>query len=96
MLVCGEQWVPQDWDSTINWAASSWTYEGLSISVKNLMLGSVVYCIWKERNLRTFQDKARSVEALWVEISEIVRYKLMSYQVKCSFESTIIWDAWNL
>ncbi|KAK9078070.1 hypothetical protein SSX86_002127 [Deinandra increscens subsp. villosa] len=50
--------------------------------IQRLMLAATVYFIWQERNLRTFQNKERSVETLCIQIQEIVRMKLLGLKIR--------------
>ncbi|GKD16074.1 RNA-directed DNA polymerase, eukaryota, reverse transcriptase zinc-binding domain protein, partial [Tanacetum coccineum] len=52
--------------------------------VRRLTLASTIYFIWKERNLRTFQQKCRSPEVLFQAIIDSVKCRLLSLKVKNS------------
>ncbi|PWA55662.1 reverse transcriptase zinc-binding domain-containing protein [Artemisia annua] len=62
--------------------------------IQRLVFGAAVYYIWQERNLRLFQKKFRSEEAVFKIIVDIVRHKLLSLRIKRSVDSinaAVIW-----
>ena len=62
--------------------------------LQRLVIGASIYYVWQERNLRIFQDKARSLEVLCNLIKETVRLRIMSLSVNASlqvFEAVNIW-----
>ncbi|PWA65993.1 FAR1 DNA binding domain, Zinc finger, SWIM-type, MULE transposase domain, FHY3/FAR1 family [Artemisia annua] len=65
-------------------------------SGKRLVFGAAVYYIWQERNLRLFQKKFRSEEAVFKIIVDIVRHKLLSLRIKRSVESVKAADIWKI
>nr|GEY81844.1 RNA-directed DNA polymerase, eukaryota, reverse transcriptase zinc-binding domain protein [Tanacetum cinerariifolium] len=63
--------------------------------LKRLVIGSMVYFIWLERNLHRFQDKRRPVKDLCGIIRDNVRLRLMSLKIKKSvqvMEAARLWD----
>nr|GEY38171.1 hypothetical protein [Tanacetum cinerariifolium] len=63
--------------------------------VVKLVIGSMVYFIWLERNLRRFQDKRRPVKDLCGIIRGNVWLRLMSLKIKKSvqvMEAARLWD----
>ncbi|PWA53131.1 reverse transcriptase zinc-binding domain-containing protein [Artemisia annua] len=64
--------------------------------IQRLVFGAAVYYIWQERNLRLFQKKFRSEEAVFKIIVDIVRHKLLSLRIKRSVESVKAADIWKI
>ena len=63
--------------------------------MQRLVIGAMVYVIWQERNLRTFQDKFRCIESVCCCIKEMVRNRLLSLKFKSSeqvLHAAKIWD----
>ncbi|PWA51007.1 reverse transcriptase zinc-binding domain-containing protein [Artemisia annua] len=62
--------------------------------IQRLVFGAAVYYIWQERNLRLFEKKFRSEEAVFKIIVDIVRHKLLSLRITQSVDSVnaaVIW-----
>lgn len=64
--------------------------------IQRLVLGSCVYYVWQERNMRIFQQKARTVEQLSELIKKTVRMKLLGLNIRWSRQSAAaaseIWE----
>ncbi|PWA98197.1 reverse transcriptase zinc-binding domain-containing protein [Artemisia annua] len=63
--------------------------------IQRLVIGAMVYVIWQERNLRTFQGQSRSIESVCCCIKEVVRIRLLSLKFKSSkqvLQAAKIWD----
>ena len=54
--------------------------------IQRLVFGAAVYFIWQERNIRLFAKKDRSVNDLFNQIVNVVRLKLLSLNIKRSYE----------
>ena len=66
------------------WASSTRTGKRSSVTVKKMVLATVVNYSWRGRNLRTFQNKSKHANLVWAEIIEVIRFKLLSYKEKLS------------
>ncbi|GJW54733.1 hypothetical protein Tco_0098818 [Tanacetum coccineum] len=49
---------------------------------KGLVIGAAIYFEWKERNIRTFQDKIRNVDVVCNLIKDTVRLRVLSLSLK--------------
>lgn len=90
MRICDENWLPQTGNQPSNGQQVGGQVRSYLYQSKRVVLVAVVYCIWKERNLGTFQNKARQTSAIWLEITELVRSELLGYQVKGTHENVLI------
>ncbi|GKD48970.1 RNA-directed DNA polymerase, eukaryota, reverse transcriptase zinc-binding domain protein, partial [Tanacetum coccineum] len=63
--------------------------------VRRLAFASTIYFIWKERNLKTFQQKSRSPEVLCQTIIDCVKCKLLSLKVKNSKAVMFVERIWK-
>nr|GEZ94097.1 hypothetical protein [Tanacetum cinerariifolium] len=63
--------------------------------LQRLVMGAVVYFIWKERNFRLFQNKHRSKEDLCYLIKDMVRLRVLSLSLKPSVQVYKAADIWN-
>ncbi|GKC29433.1 hypothetical protein Tco_1036727 [Tanacetum coccineum] len=61
-----------------------------------MVLGASVYFIWQERNVRLFENKFRTVDVVFNLIVNIVRLKLLSLNVKWSWDVGIAANIWCL
>ncbi|GJS75796.1 putative reverse transcriptase domain-containing protein [Tanacetum coccineum] len=63
--------------------------------LQRLLIGASIYFIWQERNVRMFQDKSRSVEALTCLIKDTVRLRIMSVSLNDSTQVSEATSLWN-
>ncbi|GJX32066.1 hypothetical protein Tco_0241921 [Tanacetum coccineum] len=64
-----------------------------------IMMGKVnfcVYTIWREKNLRIFQDKKRSEDMILKELMENIKWKLSSLIVKKSQAVSKVYEEWDI
>ncbi|GJV33899.1 RNA-directed DNA polymerase, eukaryota, reverse transcriptase zinc-binding domain protein [Tanacetum coccineum] len=61
-----------------------------------LVIGTLVYLVWQERNLRRFQMKSRSVKDLCIIIKDVVRFILLSLKIRRSRQVMEVAELWNL
>ncbi|PWA76510.1 reverse transcriptase zinc-binding domain-containing protein [Artemisia annua] len=64
--------------------------------VQRLVFGAVVYFIWQERNIRLFEGKDRSMNTIFKQITNIVRLRLLSLNIKWSSEVCKVAEIWDL
>ncbi|GJX28615.1 putative RNA-directed DNA polymerase [Tanacetum coccineum] len=64
--------------------------------LQRLVIGTLVYFIWQERNLRRFQMKSRSVKDLCMIIKDVVRFRLLSLKIRSSKQVMEAAELWNL
>ncbi|GKE26316.1 putative reverse transcriptase domain-containing protein, partial [Tanacetum coccineum] len=57
--------------------------------------GASIYFLWQERNIRMFQDKARSVDTLVALIKDTVRLRVMSLSLNDSAQVSEAANLWN-
>lgn len=90
--------IPEEmtWDQIISFAAARWKGKGLVAIVNKLVLGSLIYFIWQERNLRLFQSQHRSLAQVIGLIHEAVRFKILNFKVKHNSRVEEIMKAWDV
>ena len=54
------------------WASSTRTGKRSSVTVKKMVLATVVNYSWRGRNLRTFQNKSKHANFVWAKIIEVI------------------------
>ena len=57
-----------NWDSLVEWAAETWKRKSNSHLIAKMCPRTIIYCIWKERNLRTFKNEFKSKEGVLLHI----------------------------
>lgn len=85
----------QSWSDLVVFASSNWSSNSLVNVVNRLVLGSLVYFLWQERNLRIFQKKHRSSKQVINLIEETVRMKIMGLKIRNVsrvFNSLRLWN----
>ncbi|GJQ89910.1 RNA-directed DNA polymerase, eukaryota, reverse transcriptase zinc-binding domain protein [Tanacetum coccineum] len=61
-------------------------------NIKSILRKVGVYAIWREMNLRIFQDKKRTEEVVTKEITEDIKWKLLGFTVKKSKDVSIVYE----
>ncbi|GKC17997.1 hypothetical protein Tco_1014779 [Tanacetum coccineum] len=64
--------------------------------IQRLVLGAAVYFIWRERNFRLFRNMERSNDAVFDNIVDTVRLKLLGLNIKRSVKSDTAAAIWRL
>ncbi|KAL2246173.1 UNVERIFIED_CONTAM: Retrovirus-related Pol polyprotein from transposon RE2 [Sesamum indicum] len=75
------QWPNRDWVSDVEWGARKWRGKHIINISYRCLLGSCVYYIWRERNLRRFEHEERPPSVVANLIVEDVRqlYSVLSF-----------------
>lgn len=84
------------WDQVVSFAANSWKGKSVSAIVNKIVLGTLVYLIWKERNKRLFQSQIRSLRQFIDLVEEVVRFKIMTLKVRRNTRVTQLLERWNI
>ncbi|KAL2242622.1 UNVERIFIED_CONTAM: hypothetical protein Sindi_0380200, partial [Sesamum indicum] len=71
-------WPNRDWTKDIEWGARKWRRKHIINIAYRTMLGSCVYHIWRERNLRRFEHEERPPSVVANLIMEDVRQRILS------------------
>ncbi|GJS50261.1 hypothetical protein Tco_0600382 [Tanacetum coccineum] len=64
--------------------------------IQRLVLGAAIYFIWRERNFRLFRNMERSNDAVFDNIVDTVRLKLLGLNIKRSVKSDTAAAIWRL
>lgn len=84
------------WNDLVDFASQNWKGKSLVNVINKLVLGSLVYYIWQERNLRIFQDQHRSSGQVIKCIVEVVRLKIMGFKIRRSSRVDATLRLWNI
>lgn len=84
------------WDQVVQFAANCWKGKSIVAIVNKLVLGSLIYFIWQERNMRLFQSLSRSSIQISALVEEAVRFKMLTLKVKCNSRVLKVLETWNV
>lgn len=84
------------WSNLVEFASEHWKGKSLANIINKIVLGSLVYYIWQERNLRMFQKHHRSTGQVIKSIVETSRLKIMGLKIRKSNRIFPILRRWNI
>ena len=84
------------WDDFILKAAEKWKGKLLGSIINKLILGSLVYFLWQERNWRIFQNSRRTHVQIIGVIEESIRLKIMGMSLRDNRRVRDILCKWNI
>lgn len=83
------------WSALVELVSDQWKSNSLINVVNKIVLGSLVYFIWQERNLRLFQKQYRSSRQVVSCIVEVVRMKIRNN--RRVYDTLRVWNiSWEL
>ncbi|GKC00819.1 reverse transcriptase zinc-binding domain-containing protein [Tanacetum coccineum] len=85
-----------DWDDIIGKLKLMHSKNNIKSILRKAGVAPCVYAIWRERNLRIFQDKKRTEEVVTKEITEDIKWKLSGFTVKKSKDVSIVYEDWDI
>lgn len=84
------------WSDLVDVISHKWRGKSLVIIINKIVLSSLVYYIWQERNLRLFQKQHRSSRQLISTIVETVRLKIMGFKIRILNRIIPTLRLWNI
>ncbi|KAG8374942.1 hypothetical protein BUALT_Bualt10G0048000 [Buddleja alternifolia] len=89
------------------WPSGGWNDGVLKASMKRrgkhlmnisyrILLASIVYLIWQERNLRLFNGKKETPKSVASHTLNLVKNRLITLLLKESFQSLVIKRVWKI
>ncbi|GJY19624.1 retrovirus-related pol polyprotein from transposon TNT 1-94, partial [Tanacetum coccineum] len=73
---------PLKWSDIQRYVLSRPINKSMWSVLQRLVIGAAIYFEWKERNIRTFQDKIRNVDVVCNLIKDTVRLRVLSLSLK--------------
>ena len=90
-------WVHRSWGETVHWMTQNFKGKSLRSVICRLMFAAAVYAIWRERNSRIFNEKARSACNVLHEVLYWVRERVNSlHGLVLSQENRWLQRSWNI
>ncbi|KAL2250081.1 UNVERIFIED_CONTAM: putative mitochondrial protein [Sesamum indicum] len=90
------QWPNRDWVSDVEWGARKWRGKHIINISYRCLLGSCVYHIWRERNLRRFEHEERPPSVVANLIVEDVRQRILSIKLPSSISTCALYRLWRI
>ncbi|KAL2246944.1 UNVERIFIED_CONTAM: hypothetical protein Sindi_2546700 [Sesamum indicum] len=90
------QWPNRDWVSDVEWGARKWRGKHIINISYRCLLGSCVYHIWRERNLRRFEHEKRPPSVVGNLIVEDVRQRILSIKLPRSISTCALYRLWRI
>ncbi|GJX75384.1 RNA-directed DNA polymerase, eukaryota, reverse transcriptase zinc-binding domain protein [Tanacetum coccineum] len=88
-------YAPNSWHDIVEYILKRPLNKSIWSILQRLVLGSTVYMVWQERNLRTFQNRHRSMEELCNLFKDVVRLRIMGLSLKASSQVFVAADIWK-
>ncbi|KAL2230714.1 UNVERIFIED_CONTAM: hypothetical protein Sindi_1665800 [Sesamum indicum] len=89
-------WPNREWGRDIEWATRKWRGKHIINSAYRALLGSLVYHIWRERNLRRFQQIEHPANALASFIVDDIRQRILSINMSNSISTIALYRLWRI
>ncbi|KAL2228423.1 UNVERIFIED_CONTAM: hypothetical protein Sindi_1822000 [Sesamum indicum] len=89
-------WPNSAWAIDVNWAARKWRGKHIINVAYRALLGSCVYHIWRERNLRRFELTKRNPTVLASLIVEDVKLRILSTSLANSVSTSALYRLWRI
>ena len=89
-------WPWRRWEIGVLWAAARWSGNSPWQVANRLLLQTMIYFIWRERNNRCFRDQERSASQLAHLIQSAVWARLISIHFRPSLQTHALRHVWRL
>ncbi|KAL2224043.1 UNVERIFIED_CONTAM: hypothetical protein Sindi_3033300 [Sesamum indicum] len=89
-------WPNRDWMTDITWASRKWRGKHIINMSYRALLASCVYHIWKERNLRRFEQTERTPNTMAVVIIEDIRQRIHSITLPSLVSTRALFRPWRI
>ncbi|KAL2243629.1 UNVERIFIED_CONTAM: hypothetical protein Sindi_0480900 [Sesamum indicum] len=89
-------WPNRDWMTDIIWASRRWRGQHIINMSYRALLASCVYHIWKERNLRRFEQTERTPSTMAVVIIEDIKQRIHSITLPSSVSTRSLFRLWRI
>ncbi|GKE85107.1 hypothetical protein Tco_1558849, partial [Tanacetum coccineum] len=85
-----------EWEDIIGKVQAMHCKNNIKSILSKIGLAACVYTIWRERNLRTFQNEKRNEVDVTKVIIEEIKWKLANLTVKKTNSVTKIYEGWEI
>ncbi|KAL0333101.1 UNVERIFIED_CONTAM: hypothetical protein Scaly_2211600 [Sesamum calycinum] len=85
------QWPYTSWKRGIHWASKRWRGRHLVNTAYHAALASLVYHLWRECNLRRFQNSHMEADVVAELVLEQIRSRILSDELKFNLQTSILY-----
>lgn len=90
------KWQHTYWDRGIMWAAKRWRGKHLINMAYRILLSTLIYMVWQERNTRIFEQKESTPEVVAARILNTVRDRLLTMDLDDSIQCRAVKRLWHI
>ncbi|KAL2224004.1 UNVERIFIED_CONTAM: hypothetical protein Sindi_3039800 [Sesamum indicum] len=87
-------WPNREWTRDVEWASRKWRGKHIVNVAYRALLGACIYHLWRERNLRRFEQTRRSEGVLATCIIEDVKQRIISINLANSISTCALYRLW--
>ncbi|KAL0292827.1 UNVERIFIED_CONTAM: Retrovirus-related Pol polyprotein from type-2 retrotransposable element R2DM [Sesamum radiatum] len=89
-------WPYSSWPTVIRWASVRWRGKHVVCASYRALLASLVYHLWRERNLRIFQHTTRTAEDIARTVVSDIRDLIICKQLPSSVSTRGLYRIWRI
>ncbi|KAL0283868.1 UNVERIFIED_CONTAM: hypothetical protein Sradi_7214500 [Sesamum radiatum] len=89
-------WPYNNWTMVIRWTSVRWRGKHVVSAAYRALLASVVYHLWRERNLRIFQHTTRTADELARSVVSEIRDLIICKQLPSSVSTRGLYRLWRI
>ena len=89
-------WPNREWARDVEWASRKWRGKHIVNVAYRALLGACIYHIWRERNLRRFEQTHRPAHVLALCILDDIRQRILSINLSWSISTYALYRLWRI
>ncbi|KAL2228627.1 UNVERIFIED_CONTAM: hypothetical protein Sindi_1842400 [Sesamum indicum] len=89
-------WPNREWARDVEWASRKWRGKHIVNVAYRALLGACIYHIWRERNLRRFEQTHRPAHVLALCILDDIRQRILSINLSWSISTYALYRLWHI
>ncbi|KAL2237530.1 UNVERIFIED_CONTAM: hypothetical protein Sindi_0944700 [Sesamum indicum] len=89
-------WPNHEWARDVEWASRKWRGKHIVNVAYRALLGACIYHIWRERNLRRFEQTHRPANVLAICILDDIRQRILSNNLSWSISTYALYRLWRI
>ncbi|KAL0281845.1 UNVERIFIED_CONTAM: hypothetical protein Sradi_7282100 [Sesamum radiatum] len=89
-------WPYSSWPTVIRWASMRWRGKHVVCASYRALLASLVYHLWRERNLRIFQHTTRTAKDIARTVVSDIRDLIICKQLPISVSTRGLYRIWRI
>ncbi|KAL2252866.1 UNVERIFIED_CONTAM: hypothetical protein Sindi_0081300 [Sesamum indicum] len=89
-------WPNREWARDVEWASRKWRGKHIVNVAYRALLGACIYHIWRERNLRRFEQTHRPAHVLALCILDDIRQMILNINLLWSISTYALYRLWRI